>query len=178
MLFRAPESLREIIKILIKVLYFIRSRNESGDLIPKLKLDATVTVWIDTRWPQRFRLSKNVTSTDFEDNGVVATNFFELYEGGEYEFDVTNSTSFKSIISHTKMKDLRRDYVKPIWIALIIVSGLKILQVLIWKYIGRDSAILMENGRLKSLDIFRGFCVTGGNFKMVKNKIFISNFNV
>ena len=140
-------------------------------MIPKLKSGESVTVWIDTRWSQRFRLSKNVTSTDFENNGVVATNFFELYEGGEYEFDVTNSTSFKSIISHRKMKDLRRDYVKPIWIAIIIVSCLKIGQVLIWKYIGSDSAIVIENGRLKSLDIFRGVCITGKTFSFSLSRI-------
>ena len=138
-----------------------RSRDKNGDLLPELRLNDSLVAWVDTRWPQRFRLTRDVTNTDFEDSGLASTDFYQLYEGGRYKLSLEDAHNFSRIISRKDPVDLRRKYIKPIWTAILLLVALKIVQVLIWKYIGEENLAIPQENRLQSLDIFRGLCITG-----------------
>jgi len=56
---------------------WVRSRDKLGHVIPVLMPNQTYIAWVDTRWPQRFRLAKEASNnTDYQ--GLKNRDFTQI----------------------------------------------------------------------------------------------------
>ena len=124
---------------------WIRSRDFNGQIIPKILPNTTSAVFVDTRWPQRFKLTyENDNDTRWQSTGQLTTEFVKFDSKSNYTLN--NSTIIK--LSGTKP-----DYM-PIWGTFLLLITTQVCSTAIQILRNREQTTTTK--RLKSLDTFRG----------------------
>ena len=93
-----------------------------GNLIPAIKMNINHTILVDTRWKQRFRLTKeDDLNTDYENNGVSVSQFFRFTENVNYTMTQVNTTLTIEYLSG------KSDHFSPIWSVILFLIGFQML---------------------------------------------------
>ena len=93
-----------------------------GNLIPAIKMNINHTILVDTRWKQRFRLTKEDDfNTDYENNGVSVSQFFRFTENVNYTMTKVDNTLAIEYLSG------KSDHFSPIWSVILFLIGFQML---------------------------------------------------
>ena len=93
-----------------------------GNLIPAIKMNINHTILVDTRWKQRFRLTKeDDLNTDCENNGVSVSEFFRFTENVNYTMTKVDNTLAIEYLSG------KSDHFSPIWSVILFLIGFQML---------------------------------------------------